>query len=356
MWLADTIGMVSGYAVAVLGLLVLWLGFRMLKGAQSGGKKLGALVILLVALGMVGGGVWYGAVGNRFSKVEKASHRQAGKDVTQAVERFGKLLTKCRDQVFPNMPYKPSDKAKAENYVRAIGAMKQELVACYTGSKGVGEEKGAELDQIKWLVADDDCAKFADKLIHKRTFCPQIVETLVEKGGFIDPLAAAEGDESARPSPDQKKAIQTALAKLPPKLSGCSKDVLALYRPPKGQDASKAEKAAVSAMVKAFQDCAAGKDGESLDLKTVQGLVGAADCKTFVGKLKAMESCTPALEAPTKVGWTFAETGADQGGAKAASGQDGKKADSTKEPAGKAAGTGKAVEAGKPAGARPRPR
>ena len=349
MCLADTIGMVSGYGVALLGLVVLWLGFRMFKGAESGGKKFGAVVILLVALGMIGGGGWYGVVGNKFSKVEKAKHRKAGKDVAQSVDRFGALLTKCRDQVFPKMPYKPSDKAKAEKYASAIRAMKQELLTCYTGSKGVGEEKGAELDQIKWLVAEDDCVKFADKLIHKRTFCPQVIEILVEKGGFIDPLAAAEGDEAAQASPDETKALQAALAKLPAKLGSCSKEVLALYKPPKGQDPAKASQAAIGAMVKAFQACAAGKDGESLDLKTVQGLVGAADCKSLTAKLKGMESCTPALEAPTKVGWTFAQTGGDAGGQDKEAGKDAARA-------GGRPGPGKDTEGNKTPAARPRPR
>ena len=110
------------------------------------------------------------------------------------------------------------------------------------------------------------------------------------------------------------------MAKLSTKMTSCSKEVLGLYRPPKSKDPAKASQEAVGAMMKAFKACAAGKDGESLDLATVKGLVAAPDCKALAEKLKAMESCTPALEAPTKVGWTFAESAGgneEQGGGKA---------------------------------------
>ena len=110
------------------------------------------------------------------------------------------------------------------------------------------------------------------------------------------------------------------MAKLSTKMTSCSKEVLGLYRPPKSKDPAKASQEAVGAMMKAFKACAEGKDGESLDLATVKGLVAAPDCKALAEKLKAMESCTPALEAPTKVGWTFAESAGgneEQGGGKA---------------------------------------
>ncbi|MCD6496834.1 MAG: hypothetical protein J7M25_00825 [Deltaproteobacteria bacterium] len=308
-------GSILGAGILVLGLVVAGLALRWMMRAEGMGKKVTALVTAIVGLGLVGGGGWYGLVGYKMSKVENAKHREAGQDVKTLIGQFGHLLTTCRDQVFPNMPYKPSEQAKEDKYVTAIKVMQGELLNCYTGSKGVGEEKGAELDQIKWLVADKTCAGFADRLIKKRTFCPQMIESLIGKAHFIDPLAAAEGQGDTDKKDDPAK-VAAGITKLVARINQCHKDVLSVYVAPKDKPEQAAVDAAVAATGAALKACAAGKGGEELGLKDIDALLKVTDCKQFAKAYREMSVCSPALEAPMKAGWAFAQQGSESGAGK----------------------------------------
>ena len=325
--------MTLGAVVAVAGLAVAGLSIRwFLRAEGKTGARVGAAILTLVGLGLLAGGGWYGLVGHKMGKVEKAKARTAGDKVKKLITEFGNLLAKCKDQVFPAMPYHPSDEAKADQYKTAIKLMKAELTTCYTGSAGVGQEKGAELDQIKWLVADKTCPGFQKRLVKERTFCPQMVEVLVEKAKFKDPLAEAGGDDEKKPDAKALEAIKPVLARFEKKLKECQKEVFKVYAPPKNVKPEDAVTKGVTAVMQALNNCAAGKDGEELKPTHLEALLKAADCVKFGDAFRKMEVCSPALEAPTKAGFTFKE-----GGAGAGSGA----TDGTKAPAARAAATTK---------------
>ncbi len=337
-------GLIVGVVGGLVGLAVTLYALRALTKAAGAGKMVGWGLLGLVGLAAAVFGVWYAAVGRKYGQAARVESRKATAEVQKAIDDFGRLLTQCRDVVFPKMPYQPSEQAKAEKYASAIRAMKEELLACYTGTKGTGNEKAAELDQIRWLVENKDCTAFARRLIHERTFCPQMIEALVDRGKFIDPLAAAEKGEK-KPSAGEKAKVEQALARLEPKLSKCAKEVLGAYVAPKGRDPEAAAQAAVKAMMDAFRGCAAGKAGEELPAAAVEKLVGAADCEALAKALRGLEVCTPVLEAPLKAGWGFGAEPGSQGAEKGAPGGQAKPG------AGKPVGTRPAA---RPAG-QPRP-
>ena len=341
------LGIVLGVVGGLVGLAIVWWSLRSLTKASGVGKMVGWGVVGVVGLAIAAFGFWYAAVGRKYSQETKVSQRKATPEVTQAVEEFGGLLVKCRDEVFPKMPYKPTEQAKAEKYASAIKAMKEELLACYTGSKGTGNEKGAELDQIKWLIEKKDCPAFAKRLIQERTFCPQMIEALVDRGKFQDPLAAA-GKVEEGPSKEERAKAQQALGQLLPKLQQCGPDLLQGFVAPKGQDPKTARKAAVDAIATALKDCAAGKGDEELPAAAVEKLLKAKDCKALTQAFRNLDVCTPALEAPMKAGWQFSQQGGQQAG-----GQGGQQA----RPAGQGAKPRESARpAGRPAAAAARPR
>lgn len=327
-------GMTLGAAVAVAGLVMVGLAIRwFVKAKGSAGKRVGAVLVTVLGLAAMGGGVWYGLYGAGYSKVEKAKRREAGKNVEKMLATFSGLLERCRDEVFPQMDYKPSEAAKAEKYKTAIEVMTAELKVCYTGSSGMGEEKGAELDQIKWLIADQTCAGFAKRLIKERTFCPQMIEVLVEKAKFQDPAAGVEPDKKKGPDEAAVKAMQPLLDQLKKKLDTCHAEALKIYKPPKDLKAEEAKAKAIGAIMQALGDCAKGKGGEELKPEHLNPLLKETDCAKFAAAMRKLEACSAALEAPTKAGFTFDEAAAakvDEDGKKKAGGAEDKPKAETK--------------------------
>ncbi len=194
--LASKISSFSAALVAVVGLIVVGLSIRWLIRAESKGGKAGAVLAALLGLGILGGGVWYGMVGVGYSAEDKVYERKADDEVKELLSRFEKLLKKCRADIFPAMPYKPSEEAKKDNYEKAIKVLSSELLLCYTGTEEMGNEKAAELEQIRWLVEKDGCEEFKKRLVKERMFCPQMIDELVDKAGFKDPLDDLMDDDS----------------------------------------------------------------------------------------------------------------------------------------------------------------
>lgn len=297
-------GLVMTVGIAALGIALSALGIRWLVKSEGKGMKVVGVICGVVGLALVGGGVWYGVVGSKYSEVEKAKHRTAGSDVRVLVKRFEKLLTKCRAEVFPAMPYEASEAAKKDNYKKAIKVLSSELLLCYTGSKGMGQEKSAELDQIKWLVEKGSCAVFTKRLTKERTFCPQMIESLIGKAGFKDTLA--DIDEN-KPRQATKPAVDLTadLEKLKPSLIKCHKEMLKGYVPPKGSDPKEAAKKAVGAMIKAWIGCSKGEGDDEFSKDHLEKLSKAKGCAALGEAFRGLGVCTVAMEAPTKVGYTF---------------------------------------------------
>jgi hypothetical protein len=311
--MAAGLGSLLGAAVAVGGLLLAGLCLRWFLRAQSRWPKLAAILLMLVGVGLLGGGIWYGLVGAQYGRVEKVEKRQAGKNVKKLIGRFAKLLRKCKHDVFPKMPYAPSAKARQEGYATAIKVVREELLKCYTGSADVGQEKSVELKQIKWLVARKSCDAFAKRLIEERTFCPQMIESLIGKAGFKDPLAEVEGESAAPEGRDARKAtadvdpkmVKEQLQKLGMRMQKCAREVLRGYKAPSRDKVGDMQKKAVAAMLGALTACALDEEGAELTLAQIEKLLKSPDCKTMGRVLRELGACAPALEAPLKAGFKY---------------------------------------------------
>lgn len=306
---ASSDGSMVGALAAVVGLVLGGFSLRWFLRAEGGGSKAVAIAGVVLGAALLGGGIWYGLVGAGYGREDEVEKREAGRRVKELAGRFEKLLVKCKAEVFPKMPYEASDEAKKAGYAKPIAVLKDELVKCYTGSEGVGQEKGAELKQIKWLVEKEECGAFAKRLIEERTFCPQMIEALITRAGFKDPLAAAEGGEEAEGEGDGKKIdpekMRKGLEKLGARMRECATEVFRGYVPPGGMKPEEAQKKGVAAVIGAFTGCSRGEGGEELGMEQVEKLLESPDCKTLGERFRKLAACAPALEAPLKAGFKF---------------------------------------------------
>lgn len=202
---ARTTSIVASVVVALAGLAVGGLSLMWLLRSKGAGKKAGSALGLLVGVGVAAGGIWYGTVGSRFSVEDKVEKREIDEEAEKVLEQFEELLKKCRADVFPAMPYKPSEEAKKDNYEKAIQVLVSELRLCYTGTEEMGFERAVELEQMQWLVENEDCGDFRKRLIDDRAFCPQMVEELIDQAGFIESF----GDPGEDSDEDSDESVDT---------------------------------------------------------------------------------------------------------------------------------------------------